>query len=91
MRPAMYFGLVGLILITVFALSTQNVQTIGNVPLAIVKLAEKVADCSGQKIRYKDLELDCKSAVSFSDIRKLDLRADNRARSLRKTAKFVSP
>jgi hypothetical protein len=51
-----------------------------NAPLAIAALARSLS-CIEDHLLYRGLVMSCDSSVAFADIRKLDMRADNHARS----------
>jgi hypothetical protein len=57
-----------------------NFARVDQAPSAILRAAEAAGKCVGDKIFYGNLSLNCGSPVSFVDLRKLDMRSDNRAR-----------
>ncbi len=90
MKATGYFLIVGLILVSVAVLS-QNPRLVSNAPQEIVALARRISTCVDGSQRYRGIEFSCKTPVLFADIRKLDLRADNRARSLDMDGSKVRP
>ncbi len=60
----------------------KNHNSVSNAPYAIVAIAQQLASCAHDTVVYRSITIDCRSPVSFADIRKLDMRADNAARSL---------
>jgi len=47
-------------------------------PLAMVRAVENAAKCAGDQILYRGLALSCRSPIAYVDMRKLDMRADNK-------------
>ncbi len=58
-------------------------------PHAMIQLANKKRKCVEQQLLYGKLTLDCASPIHFTDIRKLDMRSDNRSRGGAGAGKFV--
>jgi hypothetical protein len=90
MRPFTYIA-VSLFMIVVVAVLNKNETVLEEAPLAMVALAEKLSLCSASKGIYRGLGFTCDTPISFADVRKLDMRSDNRLRSRSKIAKFVVP
>jgi hypothetical protein len=56
-----------------------NRAEVDQAPSAILRAADAARKCVEDKIIYGNLSLDCGTPVSFVDLRKLDMRSDNRA------------
>jgi UDP:flavonoid glycosyltransferase YjiC (YdhE family) len=59
-------------------------------PLAMLRRVAATITCVENQMRYENLRFSCGTPLTFSDFRKLDMRADNRARSLRGGARSVA-
>ncbi len=70
-----------LILLAAASMLSANRTMVEQAPLEIWRVAIAARDCLGDKMFYRDVEMQCSSPLSFADIRKLDMRADNRALS----------
>ncbi len=88
MSASKYFLGAALVVGAVIYLS-GNRDSFYNTMHAMQRLARQTEACVESHMIYRNLVLDCKSPVSFSDFRKLDMRADHRARSLAGGAKKI--
>ncbi len=67
-----------LALIATAAMLSGNRAMVEQAPLAMWRVAIAARDCISDEMIYRNIRMRCGTPLSFADLRKLEMRADNR-------------
>jgi hypothetical protein len=80
----------GAVLVVGASYISNEVMANRQAPLAMLRRVAATITCVENQMLYENMRFSCGTPLTFSDFRKLDMRADNRARSLRGGARSVA-